>query len=305
MAMEESSAQRWARYWSDGDADGEVFTRGGTSGHPALEAFWRDRLAKVSGPSLDVACGAATVFQHGSQAGIAVALDYSHSALGKLRERTRTVLTLVGDAAELPFSDASMAQVVSQFGLEYAGMPAFGEAARVLAPDGNLVLLCHLVGSKIFHQSDAELQALDEMAELEFLPRGEAALRAAYAGDEDAFVAAARSFMAAERPMAERLQGGDGSGLPAHLYRSFRALFEERARYAPEDAFAWLSASAEQMAESRARLRAIIQAALPAEDQSAVLSSLAAGGVRDLLATPFYLPGDERPLAVVIEGRGG
>ncbi len=59
------------------------------------------------------------------------------------------------------------------------------------------------------------------------------------------------------------------------------------------------------MAESRARLRAIIQAALPAEDQSAVLSSLAAGGVRDLLATPFYLPGDERPLAVVIEGRGG
>ena len=305
MAMEESSAQRWARYWSDGDADGEVFTRGGTSGHPALEAFWRDRLAKVSGPSLDVACGAATVFQHGGPLGVALALDYSHSALGKLRERMPDVTALVGDAAELPFPDGSMAQVVSQFGLEYAGMPAFVEAARVLAPDGALVLLCHLVGSKIFDQSDAELQALDEMAELEFLPRGEAALRAAYAGDEDSFVAAARSFMAAERPIAERLLGGDGAGLPAHLYRSFRALFEDRARYAPEDAFAWLDASAAQMAESRARLRAITRAALPAGDQSVVLESLAAAGIRDLRATPFHLPGDEQPLAVAIEGRGG
>lgn len=193
--------------------------------------------------------------------------------------------------------------VASQFGLEYAGTESFAEAGRVLAPKGRLALLCHVEGSTIHQRSLAELAALDTMADVAFMARAEAALRAAYEQDEAAFVASAKAFMEAERPVVAQLETGVG-GLAQHAYAGFRQLFEHRAQYARADALGWLAATEAQLEETRLRLSAITEAALNENTLQAATRALLETGVAVATPTPFILPGQAAPLALIIEGYG-
>ena len=298
-----NSADHWATYWEEGRAQGEVYTRGDGQGNPALEAFWKGRLENSAGPRLDIACGAASVLRHGLAAGLDVALDVAPAALRKLETEMPSLRGVTGDAANLPFADGAFMHVASQFGLEYAGTEAFAEAGRVLAPKGRLALLCHVEGSTIHQRSQAELQALDTMTEGAFMARAEAALRAAYEQDEAAFVASAKAFMEAERPVVAQLETGVG-GLAQHAYAGFRQLFEHRAQYACADALGWLAATEAQLEETRLRLSAITEAALTPHAMQAATQALQETGVAVAPPTPFILPGQAAPLALIIEGYG-
>ena len=105
---------------------------------------------------LDVACG------HGAVTGIAVAAarsagieleahcaDYSQAAVDELCKRFPGVEGVACDAADMPWPDQRFDFVVSQFGIEYAGDAAFGEAARLVAEGGTLAALTHLQGGAI------------------------------------------------------------------------------------------------------------------------------------------------------------
>jgi SAM-dependent methyltransferase len=301
--QEKNTTDHWASYWEEGRAQGEVYTRGDGQGNPALEAFWKGRLEDSAGPRLDIACGAASVLRHGRAEGMDVALDVAPAALRKLETETPSLKGVAGDAANLPFGDGTFKHVASQFGLEYASTEAFAEAGRVLAPEGRLVLLCHVEGSTIQQRSQVELEALDTMAEVAFMSRAEAALRAAYEQDEAAFVASAKAFMEAERPVVAQLETGVG-GLAQHAYAGFRQLFEHRAQYAREDALGWLAATKAQMEETRLRLYAITEAALNDHSLGAATQALQETGVAVAPPTPFILPGQAAPLAIIIEGHG-
>lgn len=301
--QDKNAADHWASYWEEGRAQGEVYTRGDGQGNPALEAFWKRHLEDSVGPRLDIACGAASVLRHGPAEGLEVALDVAPAALRKLEAETPSLRGVAGDAANLPFGDGTFKHVGSQFGLEYAGTDAFAEAGRVLAPEGRLALLCHVEGSTIHQRSQAELAALDTMAEVAFMSRAEDALRAAYAQDEAAFVASAKAFMEAERPVVAQLETGVG-GLAQHAYAGFRQLFEHRAHYAREDALGWLVATKAQLEETRLRLSAITEAALNENTLQAATQALQETGVAVAPPTPFILPGQAAPLAIIIEGYG-
>ena len=298
-----SAADHWEAYWEEDRARGEVYTRGDGQGNPALEAFWKRTFERWGGPRLDIACGAASVLRHGPTGDLSVALDVAPAALQKLGAETPFVKGVAGDAANLPFGDGAFKHVASQFGLEYAGTPAFAEAGRVLAPGGRLVLLCHMEGSTIHQRSQAELKALDTMAEVAFMSRAEAALRAAYEKDEAAFVASAKAFMEAERPVVAQLETGAG-GLAQHAYAGFRQLFERRAQYALEDALRWLAATRVQIEETRQRLYAITEAALNTHTLRTATQALTEAGVSVEQKTPLILPGQAAPLALIIEGDG-
>ena len=297
------AADHWEAYWEEGRAHGEVYTRGDGQGNPALEAFWKRTLEGWGGPRLDIACGAASVLRHGATGGLNVALDIAPTALQKLETKTPFLKGVAGDAANLPFGDGAFKHVASQFGLEYAGTPAFAEAGRVLASEGRLVLLCHMEGSTIHQRSQAELKALDTMVEVDFMSRAEAALRAAYEQDEAAFVASAKAFMEAERPVVAQLETGAG-GLAQHAYAGFRQLFERRAQYALKDALGWLAATRVQLEETRLRLCAITEAALNTHSLQTAMQALTETGVSVEQKTPLILPGQAAPLALVIEGYG-
>ncbi|MGA1217256.1 MAG: class I SAM-dependent methyltransferase [Pseudomonadales bacterium] len=301
--QDKNAAERWATYWEEGRAQGEVYTRGDGQGNPALEAFWKRRLENSAGPRLDIACGAASVLRHGPMKGLNIAFDVAPAALRKLETEMPSLRGVTGDAANLPFADGAFMHVASQFGLEYAGTQAFAEAGRVLAPKGRLALLCHVEGSTIHQRSQAELAALDTMADVAFMSRAEAALRAAYEQDEAAFVASAKAFMEAERPVVAQLETGVG-GLAQHAYAGFRQLFEHRAQYARADALGWLAATEAQLEETRLRLSAITEAALNENTLQAATRALLETGVAVATPTPFILPGQAAPLALIIEGYG-
>jgi hypothetical protein len=141
------------------------------------------------------------------------------------------------------------------------------------------------------------------MADVAFMSRAEAALRAAYAQDEAAFVANAKAFMEAERPVVTLLETGVG-GLAQHAYTGFRQLFERRAQYARDDALGWLAATKAQLEETRLRLSAITEAALNEKTLQAATQALQETGVVVAPPTPLMLPGQAAPLALIIEGYG-
>ncbi|WP_188310289.1 class I SAM-dependent methyltransferase [Arenimonas fontis] len=65
------------------------------------------------------------------------------------------------DAAALPFPDACLDLCMSQFGIEYAGLQAWREAARVLRSGGELAAVLHHVDALPVQIAHEELEHLD------------------------------------------------------------------------------------------------------------------------------------------------
>lgn len=69
------------------------------------------------------------------------------------------------DAHALPFDAAGFDAVISQFGLEYCGHPAWAEAVRVLKPGGMIRLICHHADSPAVQHNGRRLVAMRAMAD--------------------------------------------------------------------------------------------------------------------------------------------
>jgi SAM-dependent methyltransferase len=112
------------------------------------ERLLLDQIGAVAGLRvLDVGCGDGALATRLAAAGAVVTgLDASAAMLGAARRRAKNAkvrLDLVrGDAAALPFADASFDRVLSVATLCFSADPArtIGEMARVLKPGGRLVL---------------------------------------------------------------------------------------------------------------------------------------------------------------------
>jgi SAM-dependent methyltransferase len=160
----------WDDYWRR-TREAAAHKAGGPQDE-VLARFWSgffgDAFASGAGSRLlDVACGngAATAYalevagRLGRQLPRPIALDSSLAALIDLRRRLPGVSAVVADARRAPFASSSFDVVASQFGLEYAGPPAFEEAARLLAEGGVLGAVLHLKGGAIYRENTANLAA--------------------------------------------------------------------------------------------------------------------------------------------------
>lgn len=118
---------------------------------PALMAAWAPRTVEAAGVQpgdrvLDIACGtgivARTAAARVGAAGQVVGLDLNPGMLSVARRIEPEIEWRQGDAAELPFPDASFDRVLCQFGLMFfPDRPAaLREMRRVLRPDGGLAI---------------------------------------------------------------------------------------------------------------------------------------------------------------------
>jgi SAM-dependent methyltransferase len=148
----------WGAYWRDADVDGctAAFP---IEARDRIANGWRRRLEPHIGQTLlDIACGKGAVLAIARGLGVdrvtGVDLAETHAADGAVRTGI--------DARELPFTATSFDVVVSQFGVEYAGLELAGvEAARVCR--GRLLLLTHAAeGPVVAH-------ARDQVAQVEWL----------------------------------------------------------------------------------------------------------------------------------------
>jgi demethylmenaquinone methyltransferase/2-methoxy-6-polyprenyl-1,4-benzoquinol methylase len=114
-----------------------------------LDQRWRrTTLASVSvGPGdrlLDLACGTGDLAEQAAALGAGVVgVDFAGVMLRHARHREAPAEFVQGDAAALPFRDASQSVVTCGFALRnFVSLPAvFAELARVLEPGGRIALI--------------------------------------------------------------------------------------------------------------------------------------------------------------------
>lgn len=179
-SLPESStvAHDWDAYWR-GSSDGMAFASEGVA-HPLVLQFWQDFFAETqhSRPGaafLDFASGNgaivdAAVQAFGNELPSFTCLDTSRSAIEMLKIRYPGVEGLVADALSVPLPSATFDIATSQFGVEYAGVEAVDEMARLIVPGGQIALLIHIKDGAIFEECTASLSAVRKMQEIGFIP---------------------------------------------------------------------------------------------------------------------------------------
>lgn len=302
----------WEAYWR-GTGDAEAWTVGGSS-HPLLAAFWERFFDAFAGlpPTprmLDLASG------NGAVVAIAMerladkrpqvsCLDLSAAAVENIRRRFPSVRGIVSDAGRVPLDDGGFEIVTSQFGVEYAGPDAVGEAARLLAPGGRLGLLMHIRDGIIERECRASLDAVTCIGDAGFVPlardmfrHGFAAVRGA---DRAPYDEAARRLAPAARRV-ERLVIEQGEqvagGTPAQLYADVARIHGRLPAYDPGEVLGWLDRMEMELADYGERMSAMVGAALDEPAFEEICRRLAAAGCELDRRGPLVSLGDDLPLA--------
>lgn len=290
----------WSEYWQTSAGDGEVFVTGEGKKHPALGSFWRQVFATQTPGTriVDLASGAGSIFSHlaGSNAFELHAVDTAAPALKQLRERVPTTRTVVASAAAVPYTDRSFDLVVSQFGVEYAGLPAFSEAARLVAAGGRLTMLCHISDGYIDARNKACLKAARRLLDNDFINKAAALTEAAFTTDKARYQRAVQAFIPAEQSISRDVRE-ISTGVHVHLYLGFRRLFENRQQYDPDDIVGWLEQMRGDVDRDIFRLSSMRNAALSHADMSVVMASLGEQGLNDIVYEKFFARSDDKPVA--------
>ncbi len=295
--------EKWSEYWAQADTEGEVFVGKDGSSHPKLAEFWTAQFAGLSAGArvVDLACGAGSVFAHLAEPTSLElhGLDTSGEALELLLQRLPSVKTQIGSVSEPGYDSHSFDLVVSQFGIEYAGVDAFAAAARLVAAGGRFAALVHLKDGHIDQKNQRLLAGAKVAQASEFADRALDLVKAGIMGDKAAQDSAADAFVPAERSLGAEVMT-NRNGLHAQLYTGFRHLFEQRQHYQPQDILLWLAKSKDALDTAFIRLESMCMAALSGDQINEVKGQLEAEGLAALEIEPFATPNNSLPIAWAI-----
>ncbi|MGE0595786.1 MAG: class I SAM-dependent methyltransferase [Hyphomonadaceae bacterium] len=274
-------AAHWQDYWANGGR-GDLAI-GAFEQRKFLAAHWRAtfsaRLLPSSALILDIASGDGAALSIAAecleQIGRRARLLTSDAAPAAVRSAVNNVpgaLGLAADAARLPLADDAASLVVSQFGIEYAGLGAFAEAARVLARDGVFSAICHIKDGVIDRECAENARLLTLMRDYDLLPSGAAAFGDFYrkgfaCGEvEQRFRIAVQEFigvlLAAPDSAAKRFL--------TQIMHDVSHMSARRSAYEPADAGAWFARTGDALSLYLQRMQSMRQAAMDSERIGAV-----------------------------------
>ncbi len=292
-------SNQWNDYWNNDGAEGEVFVGAGGSSSPELSNWWAQKFARLEpGDIVDLACGAGSVFAHlpKQHSHRLYGADISPEALALMRQRIPGVTTTACSADSLPYQNGQFSAVCSQFGVEYAGPKAFEEAARVLAPKGHLLILCHYEDGYIDSRNKQHLEHARSVVSSRFIGKALSLTRATYSGNQAKLGQAVEEFIPAEKIVSNACETFP-TGIHFHLYTGFRQLYEQRARYAQSDITDWLTAMEADVERNVLRLEHMRRAASSADTMEAITERLEELGCRSVRCVPMTLEKHDLPLA--------
>lgn len=294
--------ESWSRYWSGGVLHScSTSFEGNYAGE--VREFWQRAAEGLAqhGRVLDIATGNGALprllldLLPADSLAVIEAVDLADirpSWWAGLDEAQRLRLRFhAGVPAErLPFADAGIDLVLSQFGLEYTDLPrALAEVRRVLRPGGRLALVVHARDSLIVGQAREELAHLDwlqgdsgpiDLAGALLAPAARtatAAGRAALGLDPQANALRERF----NRAMAETSARARTSPCPDLLFETrdgIAAALAASARSGQASTGATLLAELAQLrADSELRLRELVDCALDRAGVEALASGIGAG----------------------------
>lgn len=289
----EAAPLSWDAYWH-GARDAPAYAGGGSS-HPAVLGFWTGFFEHLHRTRqhpriIDVASGNGAVVAsarevYGETLPDFTCVDISASAIDMLARRFPAVTGVVADAASMPFNSESFDVATSQFGLEYAGLDALGELARLVAPGGEMVLLVHYSGGLIQSECRAARDAISELQNTEFVPRCRDMFAAAFelrdGGDREAYAEAGRNFapaLEAVEAIMARHGGGVADGTLLRIYRDVRDIHGRLDRYAADDVLGWLDALQGELDAYAGRMASMVDAAVDESALAAAAKALESSG---------------------------
>lgn len=293
-----ASRSAWEAFWRR-TSESAALRRGGPL-DVVLARFWGNLFGEFRETGqrlrvLDFACGNGAVTQFamatlgtvGRAEPLLVGLDTSTAAAVTFRTRFPAAKTVVADAVRTPFADASFDLVASQFGLEYAGMAAVGEAARLVAPGGILAAVLHRREGAIHRECAANLHAVARVRDSGLLAHAKEVFRRGAAaasgkGSKGAFREADRRLaLAVGETEGVLRQFGDtvAGGTLARLYADLAHMYRRIGAHDPLEVADWADRMMIEMDAYAGRMSGMLAAALDPAQFEAVASRMGNSGL--------------------------
>lgn len=301
--MEQS--QQWSEYWQNEGAGAEVFVDKDGKKSPHLERFWKNKLAEFNPGAkiIDIASGAGSVFasldkDHTFET---YAQDISEVALDLQCQRIKGVTSVLCSADKIPYEDNFFDVIVSQFGIEYAGVDAFIEAARIMADTGKFVFLSHYEDGYIDSQNKIQLEGISLIEELDFIDKSVSLTQLAFNKNTQDAEKIMNDFTQAE-PVLEKYSRKYPKGVHSHLYHGYKQLFSNRTRYLEKDILEWLTGMRNEVVNAKTRLTEMRKAAVSKEKLQIIIQALKQNKIEDIVFEPMTLENSTLPVAWQISG---
>jgi ubiquinone/menaquinone biosynthesis C-methylase UbiE len=308
-------SESWNTFWHNA-VHGAAYSSDGAS-HPAIQAFWdkffRTASAEYDAPKIiDIASGNGAVVEcaqsaFGGQLPDFTCLDVSAQAIKDLEQRFPAVKTIVADACKIPLDSGGYDIATSLFGVEYAGLEAIDEVARLIAPGGRLAFLLHDKASSIYKECVASRDAVERMQRDKFIScasdmfeKGFAACRGA---DRAAYDAAAKRLAPAVRGLESIMtqHGTHVAGdLVMRLYDDVATIHEHIQQYEPSDVLSWLNSMESELQAFAGRMASMCDAAIDNETFDRLCDGLRGQTFTIARAEALADPRQQLPLAWVL-----
>lgn len=305
-------AQSWDTYWH-GTGDVGAYSSGGVN-HPAILAFWDEFFHTVkrdyTDPKIiDIASGNGAVVERalavfGDEQPDFTCLDVSDAAIANIRDRFPGVDGIVTDARAIPLDSGSFDIATSQFGVEYAGLEAIDEVARLPGASGRLALLLHSQSGSIHRECVESLDAIVRLQESRFIPYAidmfSAGFEAVRGADRAPYEASAKQLAPAiavlETIMKQYGQHVAGDTI-ARLYNDVGQIHQRIQHYEPGEVLDWLNRMSGELDAFAGRMSSMSNCAIDSETFEQIVAGLRNRDYTIARAEPLVIPDHDLPLA--------
>jgi len=235
----------WSDYWQKDGAGGEVFVNQQGQRPSYIADYWAGQFESIADEArvIDVASGAGSIYEGLSleqRTSLSLtAADISASALAILQERVAEANVVECSSSNLPFGDQSFDLLVSQFGVEYAGFDGFREAARLVAENGQLAMLCHYRDGYIDQRNKSFLEGAKIALESRYIETAIELTKAIFTGSKTKVRKLEKPFIAAQVILAKSLHQHP-EGIHRHLYFGYREMYLKIQNYHQHQVIQWL-----------------------------------------------------------------
>jgi ubiquinone/menaquinone biosynthesis C-methylase UbiE len=306
----------WDTYWR-GSRDRAAFAGEGVD-HPIVSQFWQRVLPQYQqhGASLrllDVASGNGAVIESvqsvfGEDGIHITCLDSSDWAIKSLVQRYPFVEGVVGDAREMPWPDRTFALATSQFGVEYAGIEAISEMARLVAKGGSLILLMHVRGGMIDTECASNFDSVTALRDIGFIPAAQKIFAEARTclqsespersrADYDRAVAAMRPVFGELKSVLARYGDATAGGTLSTLYHEVDRIHSRIMYHDCDEVLQWLTTMDAELHAYSGRMQSMCEAAFDDGRYQGVVDSLRAQEFELLTTGQLRDPVSNEPVA--------
>ena len=311
----------WDRFWTyDRLASFGTGSGAGNYGEP-IAAGWHSFFASLPAGSriLDLCTGNGAIAVMAVEAGDGLLVTGADLAavrpvafVSSQRQQLEQVRFLAGTPAELlPLDDASFDAVVSQYGIEYSDMErSVPEAVRVLAPGGRLRFAVHAAEGSVAAETKRAIADAEFLLDVIDLPsralaclqaildveRGRASGPLAQTNAQVRYA----TFRDGLKAVADRSRTSADADMLAAVHRSLTDLFQQRQSHDEAALKAKVEQQRTEVEAHRERQRALLGAALSADQMAALAERLKSLNLVDITRTEQRNGGDL--IGHVIEG---